>query len=196
LACALADTMLEQFEDMRDGGFFFTRHDHETLVLRPKPGHDGAVASGNGVAAMHLQRLGHLIGEPRYLEAARRTLALFAADALRVPLGFATLGIALAEYGSPPALVVLTGPPAATAAWCAELARRYLPGVTTLLLPDGAADLPAMLARPSGAHPQAWVCRGPQCLPSVVNIESLLKDLQRWPHGMRRLQRTMDERAV
>ena len=77
-ACELADALLEQFEDAQDGGFFFTRHDHEALVLRPKSGHDGALPSGNGMAALHLQRLGHLIGEPRYLEAARRTMALFA----------------------------------------------------------------------------------------------------------------------
>ena len=59
-ACELAELMLGQFEDARDGGFFFTRHDHEALVLRPKSGHDGSVASGNGVAALQLQRLGHL----------------------------------------------------------------------------------------------------------------------------------------
>ena len=34
LACALADLLLEQFEDSLDGGFFFTSHDHEALVVR------------------------------------------------------------------------------------------------------------------------------------------------------------------
>ena len=176
-ACELAELMLGQFEDARDGGFFFTRHDHEALVLRPKSGHDGSVASGNGVAALQLQRLGHLVGEPRYLEAAARTLALFAGEVLRVPQGFATLVAALADCHSPPALVLLTGPPAATDTWRAELAARYLPGVISLRLPDDTADLPAMLARPRGARPQAWVCRGSQCLPPVADIESLLKSL-------------------
>jgi len=176
-ACELADVMLEQFEDARDGGFFFTRHDHEALVLRPKSGHDGAVASGNAVAAMQLQRLGHLVGEPRYLEAAARTLALFAADVVRVPLAFATLVAALADGRSLPASVLFTGPPAATAPWRAELAARYLPGVVALQLPDDSADMPALLARPHSAQPQAWACRGSQCLPPVVDIESLLKSL-------------------
>jgi uncharacterized protein YyaL (SSP411 family) len=176
-ACELAELMLGQFEDARDGGFFFTRHDHEALVLRPKSGHDGSVASGNGVAALQLQRLGHLVGEPRYLEAAGRTLALFAGEVLRVPQGFATLVAALADCHSPPALVLLTGPPAATDTWRAELAARYLPGVISLRLPDDTADLPAMLARPRGARPQAWVCRGSQCLPPAADIESLLKSL-------------------
>ena len=139
--------------------------------------HDGSVASGNGVAALQFQRLGHLVGEPRYVEAAGRTLALFAGEVLRVPQSFATLVTALADCHSPPASVLLTGPPAATAPWRAELAARYLPRVIALQLPDDTADLPAMLARPRGAHPQAWVCRGARCLPPIADIESLLKSL-------------------
>ncbi|HVJ11954.1 MAG TPA: thioredoxin domain-containing protein, partial [Burkholderiales bacterium] len=36
-ASALADVLLEQFEDAAAGGFFFTARDHESLILRPKP---------------------------------------------------------------------------------------------------------------------------------------------------------------
>jgi uncharacterized protein YyaL (SSP411 family) len=179
LACALADVMVDQFEDARDGGFHFTRHDHEALVLRPKSGHDGALPSGNGVAALQLQRLGHLIGEPRYLEAARRTMALFAPEVLRAPLAFPSFVAALAELRSPPALVVLTGPVAATSAWRAELAGRYLPRTLVLQLSADTTGLPQALAKPVGARPQAWVCRGPQCLPPLADIESLLACLSR-----------------
>ena len=38
------------------GGFFFTSDDHETLILRPKPGADNATPSGNGIAALALTR--------------------------------------------------------------------------------------------------------------------------------------------
>ena len=172
-ACAVANLMLEQFEDPQLGGFFFTSNDHEALVLRPKSGHDGAMASGNGTAALNLQRLGHLIGEPRYLAAAQRTLALFAAELRQAPHGYATLVEALAEFRTPPTLVVLSGPAAAISAWHAQLDGRYLPGVLTIELPDDTTGLPQVLAKPVGAHPQAWVCRGPQCLPPVADIESL-----------------------
>src|SRR5690606_3994198 len=73
-ATALADALLGHFEDQQDGGFYFTRHDHEAMIVRSKTGHDGAMASGNGTAALHLQRLGHMVGNDRYLQAARRTL--------------------------------------------------------------------------------------------------------------------------
>ena len=50
----LADVLLEQFEDPERGGFYFTGRDHEQLIHRPKPGHDNATPSGNGVAAYAL----------------------------------------------------------------------------------------------------------------------------------------------
>lgn len=43
----------------------------------------GATPSGNAVAASQLQRLGHLIGGPHHLDAARRTMARFAIEVLR-----------------------------------------------------------------------------------------------------------------
>ena len=74
-----------------DGGFFFTSHDHEQLIHRAKPGHDNATPSGNGVAAFALQRLGHLLGEPRYLDAAERALALFYPALAQSPGGLVSL---------------------------------------------------------------------------------------------------------
>jgi uncharacterized protein len=177
LACELADSMIENFEDTRDGGFFFTRHDHEALVLRPKSGNDNAIASGNAVAALCLQRLGHLVGDPRYGAAARKVLALFGADAERVPLAYPTLVTALAESDSPPALVILCGPQEATSVWRVELAKHYLPGVITVQLDGDTAVLPSALARPTRDRPQAWVCRGTNCLPPVEDLASLLRSV-------------------
>ncbi len=68
----LAEVLLEQFEDPERGGFFFTARDHEKLLHRPKPGHDNATPSGNGVATLVLGRLAALTGEDRYARAAER----------------------------------------------------------------------------------------------------------------------------
>ncbi|WP_372525448.1 thioredoxin domain-containing protein [Piscinibacter sp.] len=173
-ACALADRLLDQFEDGLDGGFFFTSHDHEALVLRPKSAHDGATPSGNGMAALQLQRLGHLVGEPRYLRAAQRTLDLFAAEVQRAPQAYATLVTAMAEAASPPTLAILTGPAPALAAWRVELARLYLPGVLVLQLPDDTSGLPELLAKPASADPLVWVCRGARCLPPITDMQALV----------------------
>ena len=60
-AQTLAELLLTHFYDPA-GGFYFTANDHETLMHRPKALADDATPSGNGVAALALQRLGFLLG--------------------------------------------------------------------------------------------------------------------------------------
>ncbi|MDI6749661.1 MAG: thioredoxin domain-containing protein [Rhodocyclaceae bacterium] len=101
----LADVLLTHFEDQENGGFFFTAHDHENLIQRPKSAYDNALPSGNGVAARALQRLGQRVADIRYELAARRTLQAFAVQMQTQPAGCATLIMALeAELAvNPPA---------------------------------------------------------------------------------------------
>ncbi|TFL10149.1 thioredoxin domain-containing protein [Pusillimonas caeni] len=172
-ARALADTLLTHFEDRTAGGFFFTSNDHEALVVRPKSGDDGALASGNAVAAVQLQRLGHLVGEPRYLEAAQRAMSSFASQARRLPQAFGTLSVALAEWVTPPYLLALTGMFAETSGCHEQLAGRYLPHVMTIRLPAQRQALPAVLRMPSEPASAAWVCRGATCLPPVSDPDVL-----------------------
>jgi uncharacterized protein YyaL (SSP411 family) len=94
-ARTLADTLLDDFEDPEAGGFFLTAHDHEKLIHRPKPLADESTPSGNGVAAAALLRLGRLLDEPRYLQAAERTLRLAAEPIKRYPPAHAGLLVAL-----------------------------------------------------------------------------------------------------
>ncbi|HQR52092.1 MAG TPA: thioredoxin domain-containing protein [Burkholderiales bacterium] len=173
LACRIADALLDRFED-EGGGFHFTSRDHEALILRPKPGHDDATPSGNGVAACALQRLGHVVGEPRYLAAAERTLQLFHAAMERHPMGYSTLLTALDEHLTPPRIVVLRGTTAALGAWQQALARAYQPSTLVLAIPAGATDLPAVLDKPvPGAGVNAWVCEGVTCGPPVSSFRDL-----------------------
>jgi uncharacterized protein YyaL (SSP411 family) len=122
-AIELADSLLARFEDKAAGGFFFTAHDHETLIHRPKSGHDNATPAGNGVAAFALQRLGHLLGETRYLEAADRTLQLFWPTHIRHRTGRLRLAAAGRSRKPcvPPEIVILRGPSAELADWVARL---------------------------------------------------------------------------
>ncbi len=94
---ALGDALLESFHDVSGGGFFFTSHDHERLIHRPKPGHDNATPSGNGVAAWALNRLSFLTGDMRFQQAAEGTLALFWPGLERSPAGFGSLLTTLEE---------------------------------------------------------------------------------------------------
>jgi len=174
-ARALADVLLDQFEDREHGGFFFVSHDHEQLLYRAKSGRDHATPSGNGIVALALNRLGHLAGEPRYSEAAARTLRAFKTLLEQEPIAHTSLCAALEEELAPPAVVILRGDD--TSAWQRELNGRYLPHVLTLAIPSGQPDLPATLAKPAGAAVNAWVCRGVTCLPPITDRAELLSVL-------------------
>jgi len=171
----LATVLLEQFYDPEAGGFFFTSHDHETLIHRPKPGYDSATPSGNGVAAFALQRLGHITGEPRYLAAAERTLQLFYPALMQHPHGYASLLMALEEAIEPPKVVVLRGPGGQMRQWRQALDHAYFPTALILALDPGTGDLPPPLAKPAvPERVNAWVCRGVTCLAPVDKLETLL----------------------
>jgi hypothetical protein len=172
----LAEVLVEQFEDRAHGGFFFVSHDHERLIHRAKIGHDNATPSGNGVAACALQRLGHLIGEPRYLAAAERTLKAFKPLLERQASAHASLCLALEEQFMPPTIVILRGGEDA-AAWQRELNARYLPHALALAIPAGVAGLPAALDKRAGPAVNAWVCRGIKCLPPLADPTALVSVL-------------------
>jgi uncharacterized protein YyaL (SSP411 family) len=175
-ATALADALLEHFEDPENGGFYFTSHHHESMIVRSKTGHDGATASGNGTAALHLQRLGHMVGDERYLHAARRTMELFAPDVEQAPAAFPSLILAMTEFAQPPSLAIVSGTTPETAAWHAELSRHYLPHASILRVDNG-AGLPDMLNRPVADAPRVWVCHGTHCLPSLDSAAQAAAEL-------------------
>ncbi|HZI83337.1 MAG TPA: thioredoxin domain-containing protein [Casimicrobiaceae bacterium] len=176
---AIAEALLERFEDRKNGGFFFTSHDHEPLIHRPKPAHDNATPAGNGVAARALVALGHWLGEPRYLAAAERTLRAFAAELAHQPSGMASLLFALEDSLSPPTTVMLRGEPSTCATWQRQLERAYRPRIQVLDL-SREDDLPGALARPHAGETgeaTAWVCVGTTCLPAVRSSEALEAEL-------------------
>ena len=172
----LAGVLLEQFEDPDCGGFFFTARDHESLIHRPKPGHDNATPSGNGVAAQALQRLAVLTGVDRYRIAAERTLALFYPVISEHPGGFASLLMALEEAVVPPTTVVIRGEAARAQAWAGELAREHLPNCVVLAIPSGLAGLPPPLDKPLDQQSvNAWVCRGVNCSLPIDDLSALIR---------------------
>jgi len=176
-ATQLAEALLGAFEDSAQGGFFFTRHDHEALIVRAKPGQDHALPSGNAVAALALLRLGHLLGEPRYLQAAERTLLLFAPKAAHEPGAWSGLLRAALEQQHPPTLVVLRG--AEAGAWRDQLLTAYLPHTLVIALPDEAGDLPEALDKPlpPAGQTEAWLCSGAQCSPPLGSLAAVKAEL-------------------
>ncbi|HET9339138.1 MAG TPA: thioredoxin domain-containing protein [Casimicrobiaceae bacterium] len=177
-AVHLADALLERFEDPARGGFWFTAHDHEALFHRTMPGHDDATPSGNGIAARALARLGALVGDARYLNAARRAVDRFAGAIAHSPGGFSTLLEAAAEVERPRAQAVIV-PSAGAAgraealAWRDALRRDFRPGLEVYVVDPAEAPPAVTKGAPPSAGARAWVCRGMTCLPPVDTLDGL-----------------------
>jgi uncharacterized protein YyaL (SSP411 family) len=175
LAEALAQALLERFEDRDRGGFFFTSHDHERLIHRPKPGHDNATPAGNGVAAFALGRLGHLTGDARFVAAAERAVAAFHPAMRRSPGGYGMFLAVLEEVLAPPRIVVLRGAPDSLGSWIRRLAGKLRPDTLVVGVPPSARGLAPVLDKPPSAAGgvNAYVCEGVTCLAPVADLPTL-----------------------
>jgi uncharacterized protein YyaL (SSP411 family) len=179
-ATRLADLVLEHFEDAGDGGFFFTADDHETLMHRPKPLADEAMPSGNGVAAFALQRLGHLLGETRYLAAAEGALRCAWPALQEFPQAHVSLLTALGEYLTPPEIVVIRGVADEIGAWRDAALRPFAPARLVFAIPDD-AEPPGLLAERAAVPGKtlAYRCVGTHCELPVESLDELLAALDR-----------------
>ena len=175
----LLDVTLAHFADPAAGGFFFTADDHEALIHRSKSFGDDAIPAGNGIAALALLRMGHLLGESRYLEAAERTLRAGWLIVEKYPHAHVSLLNALEEVLNPPKIVILRGDPASLQTWQRELAKLYDPHRFVLAIPADAKDLPPRLVdKIAREATTAYVCKGSTCSAPIKSLGTLVQHLR------------------
>lgn len=178
-AVMLAEVLLEHFHDPQAGGFFFTADDHEKLIHRPKPFSDASTPAGNGVAAFALLRLGHLLGEARYIDAAEDTLKIAWAQILQMPSAHCTLLDSLEELITPPEIIVIRGPVAELSRWRRRALEAYAPQRYTLSIPVNESGLPGLLdTRQVSNGVRAYICSGTRCETPLEDFSAFDKRLQ------------------
>jgi uncharacterized protein YyaL (SSP411 family) len=180
----LTDTMIREFWDDIDGGFFYTGKSHETLISRTKPAFDGSVPSGNAVATQILLRLYYYTGKEDYLKRAEKTLRIYYDAMEQQPFGFAHMLSALDFYLEKPREIVLVAREGERAN--IELTRKinslYLPNKTLQALdPDVPPEKVSPLLegkRQVDGKPTVYICHQFTCSPPVTDwnkLEELLK---------------------
>ena len=169
------------------GGFYTTADDHEALPVRTRTGHDGALPSGNAVAADALLRLATLTGSKDRHGAARGTITAFFAQSVESPAGFPTLLTAIQRYLAEPRQIVVVG--AAGAPETRDALRRLwrVPAENAVVLladVQGAREssLPAVqAAREAGSGGGGTTflpCRGGVCSLPLANVEEACEHLR------------------
>ena len=105
----LAARLLEDFFDWEKGGLYPYASDDEQLITRSKEVHDGAMPSGNSVAALVFSRLDRLTGNARWREAARLQFSFLAGAVRAYPAGYSFSMLAMVEELWPSAQLICAG---------------------------------------------------------------------------------------
>lgn len=166
-AVDLAEEMVAHYQDPV-GGFFDTRDDHETLILRPKDTQDNAFPSGNAMAAMALLQLGAYTGKGDWRTLAERMLQQMVATAIRYPIAFGQWLSAIDFAVGPTQEVAILGDPesAQFQVLLDRLWGTYRPQLVAAISPYPPSPKgPALLEqRPLlNGLPTAYVCQGFVC---------------------------------
>jgi uncharacterized protein YyaL (SSP411 family) len=146
---------------------------------RPKPLSDDATPSGNGIAAFALQRLGFLLGESRYLDAAEKTLKSAWPALEEYPHGHVSLITALEEHQQHPEIIIIRGDIDDIDNWRASAARLYAPRRLVFAIPGDETGLPGALAdrKPVDDETIAYRCVGSHCSLPITSWEALAVEL-------------------
>ncbi|HUT30619.1 MAG TPA: thioredoxin domain-containing protein [Sedimentisphaerales bacterium] len=194
-ARGLAEQMTEQFGDNEAGGFFLAAKDAEPLIVRNKPGYDGAVPSGNSIAALVLLKLGSLTMEREFTERGERVLNAFSAQMAQSPASLTAMLVALDFSLGPTQEIVIAGDPgqADTKEMLKTVRSRFLPRAVVLLHPAGEAgasieeQVPFLKAQVTiGGKATAYVCENYVCrkpVGSVAELQGLLDSIVRDDKG-------------
>jgi len=183
--------MDELFWDATGGGYFNSRADDPTVIVRLKDDYDGAEPAPNSVAAMNLMRLEWMIGagtaEGEGVAGtsrgarAQQTIAVLRSQWSRVPQALPQLLCALELVLTEPHTVVLAGDPAAADFQGLAKVLHERPGLRRVILcADGAAGQRWLAARRpylTAMHPQgratAFVCENFACQAPVTDAAAL-----------------------
>jgi uncharacterized protein YyaL (SSP411 family) len=175
-------SMIDQFWDERDGGFFFTGKENESLIAQSKSPYDNAIPSSNSVAVFNLVRLGHLTGEASLKQKAEQILQLFCNFLTNHPAGFMNMISGLSFFFNPEEIGIIGSKnDQRTQSMMREIYLAYLPNrILSMRDPKESTQenwFPFLKEKGTPKVPTAFVCKGFTCLPPVTDEKELKKIL-------------------
>ena len=174
--------MIDQFWDERNGGFFFTGKENESLITQSKSPYDNVIPSSNSVGLFNLIRLGYLTGEESLKKKAEQVIRLFQPFLSEQPSGFAYLLSGLSFFLDPEEIGIIGSKnDVRTKSMLQEIYRAYLPNkILSLKDPQETIEgswFPFLIEKGVTEVPTAFVCKRFTCLPPVRDEKELKKIL-------------------
>jgi uncharacterized protein YyaL (SSP411 family) len=186
-ALELQRQMMKRFWDADEGGFFLYGDDAETLIARPKEVYDGALPSGNSVAALNLLRLSRITGQGEWTEIAERLLTAFAGEVERYPAGVTYFLMAVQFALVPGREIVVVGSPDSpeTNEFLQRLQALFLPDSVIVFRPAKNPGRIAELAPYVAGHEAlsggttVYLCENYSCQAPSTDLDAVLRVLMR-----------------
>ena len=184
-AVKLQESMIEEFWDHGNGGFFSTAEESDDLPVRPKDLYDGAMPSANSVAFYNLLCLSRLTGNPRWEEKAQALLRAFSGTLKAQPTA-ATFFLTGLDFALRPGQeIVITGESekADVHQLLSTLNLYFTPNKVTLVKSDQNADRLTRFANFTDGlevikgEATAHLCKDGSCTGSSSDMKTLLDQL-------------------
>ena len=183
-AIRITEKMLEGFWDETPGGFALYSREGEQLIHRPKETFDGAIPSGNAVAAVVLVRLAAWTGELRWQQLSHRQLCFLAERIQHEPWGHSVALLAAARALYPTRELICTTALAEVPAELLSLLRQKSYSNLTLLVKTRenhhvlARVAPFTEGYPVPAEGTLYyLCQNGACAAPVDSLRSLMDQL-------------------
>ena len=187
-ALILNQVMIDRFWDKEGGSFYFTADDAEDVLVRHRELYDGAIPSGNSVAAMNNLRLARLSGNNGLEEIARNIARAFSREIRDTPQAYTQMLSALDFMVGPAAELVIAGDlqDQNTERLLKKLYTSFVPNKVVLLHPSGEAGKVIEDIAPFTREQQAiegkataYVCRNYACQAPVNDAEAMMELLEK-----------------
>jgi hypothetical protein len=187
-AIELNRQMLDNFWDEENGGLYFSAAGQKDLLVRSKEVYDGAIPSGNSVAAMNLLRIGRITTDSEMERRALDIARAFSKQVTQVPMGHTHLVSSLLFYYATSYEVVISGSKGSedTEEMIAALRAAYMPNKVVLFRPaDGDEDKVVRLApftqqqTTLDGRATVYVCRDYACNRPTTDIDNMLEMLRK-----------------
>lgn len=181
-ALDLNNDMLTRFTS-ESGGLYLTAHDAEALLVRPMEAWDGALPSGNAVAASNILRLARMSSNSKLEETADKIFKAFSALLTQAPVGVTHMLSAQVFAAGDSIEIVLAGDKHSEQAkvMVDTLNRLYLPSAIVIWRDDESMKLIPFikLQAPINNQVTVYVCKNFQCNQPVTNSQAVLGLLQK-----------------
>ncbi|HYJ92192.1 MAG TPA: thioredoxin domain-containing protein [Pyrinomonadaceae bacterium] len=178
-ARSLISSMITEFWDKENGGFYFTSHAHESLIVRNKDFTDNATPSGNSVAAEVLLKLSKINGDESFDRYATKILSIVAGQARRYPQGFGRALSAMEFALQPTKEIIVIADKSGDLTF--EIWSRYIPNKIVVkneseLSQD--SKIPLLEGRDAiDGKPTAYVCENFVCKRPATSADELAMEL-------------------